>query len=115
LFFIFQLFEKSGKSASGNVIILVTSGTSNANDVQAAISQAKRKKVHISVIAYTSAFDHQDLITAETGGYLSVVESKGIGPMSHLSMMIGLGDALMAALGFHRRGTDEEPNVPVLV
>lgn len=44
---------------------------------------------------------------------MTAVASKGVGTMSHISMLIQLGDALVATLDYHQGG--DSHNVPALV
>ena len=117
------MLERGGSSsAAGDVIILITSGSSSADQVQSALALASRKQVRVSVVAFayvptpgttqrTGALRNLQSLADATGGRMTAVASKGVGTMSHISMLIELGDALLTTLEFHQ-GSD---NVPALV
>lgn len=116
------MLERGGSSSAGDVIILITTGSSSADQVQSALALASRKQVRVSVVAFAyfptagagsgSLRSLQSLAEA-TGGRMTAVASKGVGTMSHISMLVELGDALVATLDYHQ-GSDNL-NVPALV
>jgi len=113
-----QMLEKGGQSGSGDVILIITSGSSSANDVASALAVAQRKQVHISLVAFAysqqlGSLRHLQTLSDATGGLMTSVASKGVGTMSHISMLIQLGDALIASLNHHQKMFSR--NVPVLV
>ena len=110
--FYFQLFEKDGGSAAGNVLFLVTSGTTSRNEINTATVLAKQKKMKISVIAYTKDFEHQEYMAKETGG---IVYSVSSGNSVQLETLVSLGDALLALMQFHLTGTPGSNHLPYLV
>lgn len=115
------MLERSGSSSAGDVIILLTSGSSSADQVQSALALASRKQVRVSVVAFayvpapgthhSGALRSLHKLAEATGGRMTAVASKGVGTMSHISMLIELGDALVATLDYHQ-GSD---SVPALV
>ena len=113
-----QMLEHGGSSAAGDVILLVTSGTASADQIQAAMALATKKSVHISVIAFAygspiGSLRNLQSLTEATSGLMTTIASKGVGYMSHISMLIELGDALLSALQFHQKS--ESQDLPVLV
>ena len=118
-----SMLEKGGTgSAAGDVILLVTSGTAGADQVQAALALAAAAKVHVSVVAFaypssagsSPALRQLQSLTDASGGLMTTIAAKGVGYMSHISMLIELGDALLSALHFHERSA-ELSDLPVLV
>ena len=113
-----QMLEQGGQSSAGDVLLVITSGSSSANDLSGALAVARRKQLQVSVIAF--GYSHplgslrllQSLAEA-TGGLMTAIASKGVGTMSHISMLIQLGDALVPTLDHHQRTPAH--NVPVLV
>jgi hypothetical protein len=115
------MLERGGASSAGDVIILITTGSSSADQVQSALALASRKQVRVSVVAFAyvptpgthraGALRNLQSLAEATGGRMTAVASKGVGTMSHISMLIELGDALLTTLDFHQ-GSD---NVPTLV
>lgn len=115
------MLERSGASSAGDVIVLITTGSSSGDQVQSALALASRKQVRVSVVAFayvpTPVPHHSGSLRSlqsladETGGRMTAVASKGVGTMSHISMLVELGDALISTLEFHQ-GSD---NVPALV
>ncbi|XP_065575983.1 calcium-activated chloride channel regulator 2-like isoform X2 [Artemia franciscana] len=110
-----KLFEKDGGSAFGNVVLLITSGTANINDLNAAINLARNKQMKITVISYAATSENQHQLASETGGFTEIVPSKGVGSSSHLSMMIRLGDALLSSVQRHLGSSEEFGDLPVQV
>ena len=127
-----QMLERSGSPSAGDVIILITTGSSSGDQVQSALALASRKQVRVSVVAFayvptpsgvigsssSSQYSYQagalrnlQSLAEATGGRMTAVASKGVGTMSHISMLVQLGDALVATLEYHQ-GSD---NVPALV
>jgi hypothetical protein len=100
---------------------LITTGSSSGDQVQSALALASRKQVRVSVVAFAyvptpgthraGALRNLQSLAEATGGRMTAVASKGVGTMSHISMLIELGDALLTTLDFHQ-GSD---NVPTLV
>ncbi|XP_057378167.1 calcium-activated chloride channel regulator 1-like [Daphnia carinata] len=115
------MLERGGASSAGDVIVLITTGSSSADQVQSALALASRKQVRVSVVAFAyvptpgthraGALRNLQSLAEATGGRMTAVASKGVGTMSHISMLIELGDALLTTLEFHQ-GSD---NVPTLV
>lgn len=115
------MLERGGSSSAGDVIVLITTGSSSADQIQSALALASRKQVRVSVVAFayvptpgtqrTGALRNLQSLAEATGGRMTAVASKGVGTMSHISMLIELGDALLTTLEFHQ-GSD---NVPALV
>lgn len=114
------MLERGGASAAGDVIVLITTGSSSGDQVQSALALASRKQVRVSVVAFAyvptpgsraGALRNLQSLADATGGRMTAVASKGVGTMSHISMLIELGDALISTLEFHQ-GSD---NVPTLV
>jgi hypothetical protein len=126
------MLERSGSPSAGDVIILITTGSSSGDQVQSALALASRKQVRVSVVAFayvptpsgvigsssSSQYSYQagalrnlQSLAEATGGRMTAVASKGVGTMSHISMLVQLGDALVATLEYHQ-GSD---NVPALV
>lgn len=113
-----QMLERSSAGTAGDVILLVTSGTASNEQIQTALALALRKRVHISVIAfaYTSpsgSLRNLQSLTESTAGFMTTITNKGVGYMSHISMLIELGDALLSALDFHQKS--DVADLPVLV
>jgi len=113
-----SMLEHGGSSAAGDVILLVTSGTASADQIQAAMALATKKSVHISVIAFAygspiGSLRNLQSLTEATSGLMTTIASKGVGYMSHISMLIELGDALLSALQFHQKSDSQD--LPVLV
>ena len=132
LFPVAQMLERTGSPSAGDVIILITTGSSSGDQVQSALALASRKQVRVSVVAFayvptpsgvigsssSSQYSYQagalrnlQSLAEATGGRMTAVASKGVGTMSHISMLVQLGDALVATLEYHQ-GSD---NVPALV
>ena len=113
------MLEHGGSSAAGDVILLVTSGTASADQMHAAMALAAQKKVRVSVIAFaygnpvSGSLRNLQALTQATGGVMTTVAAKGVGYMSHISMLIQLGDSLISALEFHQKSDADD--VPVLV
>lgn len=116
------MLERGGSSSAGDVIVLITTGSSSADQVQSALALASRKQVRVSVVAFayfptlgagTGALKNLQSLAEATGGRMTAVASKGVGTMSHISMLIQLGDALVATLDYHQGG--DSHNVPALV
>jgi hypothetical protein len=115
------MLERGGASSAGDVIVLITTGSSSGDQVQSALALASRKQVRVSVVAFAyvptpgthraGALRNLQSLAEATGGRMTAVASKGVGTMSHISMLIELGDALLTTLDFHQ-GSD---NVPTLV
>lgn len=116
------MLERGGATSAGDVIILITTGSSSADQIQSALALASRKQVRVSVVAFAyvptpgtqhraGALRNLQSLAESTGGRMTAVASKGVGTMSHISMLIELGDALISTLEFHQ-GSD---NVPTLV
>lgn len=112
------MLERSGSSCAGDVIILITSGSSSADQVLSALALASRKQVRVSVVAFayvptpgthqSGALRNLQSLAESTGGRMTAVASKGVGNMSHISMLIELGDALVATLDYHQ-GSERVP------